>query len=595
MRTPVAPGALSWQGGAMHLSRLKLSEFRNLDCEVSFCAGFAVLTGENNAGKTNVIDAIRILLAAEAGHAEQLTPTERDFAHDAAGKPINDTFTIEAIFEAMDELQEGRMVTALAPAHGEHTARLGLSARRTSSGHVSYDYFGGDHDNTEIEQLARLAVQYTYLPPLRNAEADLRPGRRNRVQGLLAALVRDEEGRTAIEDLVTEVNKQLGNQEGVKEARKKIQDRLDEVVGPRYRQQIGLAFADPQFERIAGSLRALIGDLAPAEMAESGLGFNNLLFVATVLAGLAEEPEAALHVLLVEEPEAHLHPQLQDLLMRYLERRGEERVQVVATTHSPNLASSAGVERITVLTRQRRSAPVVARAIANFGLNDKELLHLGRFLDVTKASLLFARGVLLVEGVAEQILAPEVATSKGVSLSEHGVSVINVGGLSFAPFAALFGDDRLPYKCAIVTDGDQPSPSEEDIEGADEVLSATARKLKESESDNVKVFVSRRTLEWDLVEWGNWDLALAALGRIRPKVAERLASDLAGKTRSEQADALLEKIASVKGPFAQAIVAELRSGRELVVPPYLGDAIGWLTEPDDDGGRDGATESRTSA
>jgi putative ATP-dependent endonuclease of OLD family len=573
----------------MHLSRLKLTGFRNLDCEVSFCPGFAVLTGENNAGKTNVIDAIRILLAAEAGPAEQLTPSGSDFTHDAAGKPINDTFTIEAVFEAMDELQEGRMVTALAPAHGEHTARLGLNARLTSSGHVTYDHFGGDYDNTEIEQLARLAVQYTYLPPLRNAEADLRPGRRNRVQRLLAALVRDEEGRAAIEDLVAQVNERLGDQEGVKDARKKIQKRMDEVVGPRYRQQIGLAFTDPQFERIAGSLRALIGDLSPAEMTESGLGFNNLLFIATVLAGLAEEPDAALHVLLVEEPEAHLHPQLQDLLMRYLERRGEERVQVVATTHSPNLASSAGVERITVLTRQKRSAPVVARAIASFGLSDKELLHLGRFLDVTKASLLFARGVLLVEGVAEQILAPEVAASKGVSLSEHGVSVINVGGLSFAPFAALFAENRLPYKCAIVTDGDVPSPSDEDVEGADEVLSATARKLKESESDNVKVFISRRTLEWDLVEAGNWELVLAALGRVRPRVAEGLASTMAGNTPSEQADALLEKIASIKGPFAQAIVAELRAGRRLIVPPYLGDAIEWLAEADGDGGGDDAT------
>jgi putative ATP-dependent endonuclease of the OLD family len=329
-------------------------------------------------------------------------------------------------------------------------------------------------------------------------------------------------------------------------------------------------------------------------MTESGIGFNNLLFIATVLAGLTEEPDAALHVLLVEEPEAHLHPQLQDLLMRYLERRGEERVQVVATTHSPNLASSAGVERITVLTRQKRSAPIVARAIANFGLSDKELLHLGRFLDVTKASLLFARRVLLVEGVAEQILAPEVAISKGVSLSQHGVSVINVGGLSFAPFAALFGNDRLPYKCAIVTDGDVPSPAEEDVEGADEVLSATARKLKETESDNVKVFISRRTLEWDLIEVGNWDLALAALGRIRPKVAERLASVMAGKTSFEQADALLERIASIKGPFAQAIVAELRSGRELIVPSYLADAVEWLTETDDGGEGDDTTRPGTS-
>jgi hypothetical protein len=53
----------------------------------------------------------------------------------------------------MDEMQGGRMVNALAPEHGEHVARLGVTARLTSSGHVTYDYFGGDHNNTEIEHL----------------------------------------------------------------------------------------------------------------------------------------------------------------------------------------------------------------------------------------------------------------------------------------------------------------------------------------------------------------------------------------------------------------------------------------------------------
>lgn len=80
--------------------------------------------------------------------------------------------------------------------------------------------------------------------------------------------------------------------------------------------------------------------------------------------------------------------------------------------------------------------------------------------------MLFARGVVLVEGVAEQILAPEVAASKGRPLSEHGISVINVGGHSFVPFAALFGQDCPPYKCAIVTDGDTPVPSDEDSPGS---------------------------------------------------------------------------------------------------------------------------------
>ena len=61
-------------------------------------------------------------------------------------------------------------------------------------------------------------------------------------------------------------------------------------------------------------------------MAEGGLGFNNLLYMAVLLAALADRPdEESLRILLVEEPEAHLHPQLQDLLMRFLEERGRER------------------------------------------------------------------------------------------------------------------------------------------------------------------------------------------------------------------------------------------------------------------------------
>ena len=54
----------------MYLARLKLAGFRPLNCDVSFCPGFAILAGENNAGKSNVIDAIRLLLHAEAGPRE---------------------------------------------------------------------------------------------------------------------------------------------------------------------------------------------------------------------------------------------------------------------------------------------------------------------------------------------------------------------------------------------------------------------------------------------------------------------------------------------------------------------------------------------
>jgi putative ATP-dependent endonuclease of OLD family len=233
---------------------------------------------------------------------------------------------------------------------------------------------------------------------------------------------------------------------------------------------------------------------------------------------------------------------------------------------------------MTVLARSQPGRPTVARALARFGLSEREVLHLGRFLDVTKASLLFARGVLLVEGVAEQILAPELARACGFSLSDRGVTVINVGGLSFAPFTALFGPDKLPYRCSIVTDADPPSDGDE--ERADDLLSPAAKKLKALANENVDVFLSSKTFEWDLVRAGNWGVMIDALARLKPKTAEKLGQEHGGAPVEQRADQLLKTISHIKGPFAQALLEELiDSGKALMVPGYLEKAIRFAAGP----------------
>lgn len=554
-----------------------------------------MLVGENNIGKSNLIDALRLVLAAQNGPREQLWVRPEDFAHDGKGDPVTDQFTIGVVFGGLTPEQRGRLVTCLAPSISDDAARIVLRASTRESGPPSTEWLGGDHDNPDIELFARQAARYTYLPPLRDAQADLRPGRSNRLVKLLESIARDPADREAVESVVVEANKQIREIGAVRRAQESVQERLNQMTGAGYGQKTDLAFSEPRFDRIAAALRALIGTELPLEMFESGLGFTNLLYMAVLLAGLAEEPDADLHALLIEEPEAHLHPQLQDLLMRYLEGAAGTSIQVIATTHSPNFASSAGVERVTALAHAEGTNAPVSRSPADFGLTEDELHYLFRFLDVTKAALLFARRVALVEGTAEQLLLPALAEQLGRPLADAGVAVINVGGVAFGPFVKLFGPDKLPSRCAVISDGDPPATADDEAGRAEEdpALSGTAQRLLEQQNENVRVFLSKRTLEWDLAEAGNWELALAALRRVRPRVSARLEADHRETAASARADALLTAVKDHKGRFAQALLRELRDGRELEIPDYLRYAIEWLTEDAADENASGVGEDET--
>ena len=261
------------------------------------------------------------------------------------------------------------------------------------------------------------------------------------------------------------------------------------------------------------------------------LGSDNLLFMACELLLLGQE-EVGNKLLLIEEPEAHLHAQRQLQVMRALQTQAEEEgIQIIVTTHSPNLASAIDLENLAIV-RNRRAFSLAA---GETELDSSDRRFLQRFLDVTKANLFFAYAVMIVEGDAENILLPTLARLIGRDLGERGVSIVNVGGVGLGRYARIFKrrqlDNRgeLGIRVACVTDmdvmpdlapaligkveADQPWPekgkrrwrAKSDIGDAKALVAHRAAKSAKFDGQAVKTFVAD---EWTL----EYDLALGPIG-----------------------------------------------------------------------------------
>ena len=214
------------------------------------------------------------------------------------------------------------------------------------------------------------------------------------------------------------------------------------------------------------------------------------------------------------------------------------------------------------------------------GLLGREVDDLERYMDATRAEVLFARGVILVEGPSELFVVPAVAEDMGNALDEYGITVCSVHGIDFAPYAKLLGPRGLDIPFVVLTDGDWYTRKGEELSrGLLRVVSiATAMESLESDylremyecrqwdglreaGKEIGVFVGDSTLEVDLFDcWHGPELveSLRELGlsKGRAQALENLAERKTQLTKKE-AHLLLKTIERFgKGRVASAWRAE---------------------------------------
>src|SRR5680860_1856149 len=106
--------------------------------------------------------------------------------------------------------------------------------------------------------------------------------------------------------------------------------------------------------------------------------------------------------------------------------------------HSTTLASNIPLENLILCYSQSDGAGIfpLKRDLTDLEDDDYEFLY--RFLDATKSNLFFARGVLIVEGDAENILLPVIAELLDRELYKYGVSIVNVGSKALLRYTKIF-------------------------------------------------------------------------------------------------------------------------------------------------------------
>jgi len=408
-------------------------------------ADFTPLVGYNNAGKSNILTAIKWLLRRSSLH-------EKDF-YDAS-QPLIVSGVVAGITEELLELLEEKHKSSIEP----YLDQQKLHIRRTQNAPndaASKIIFEVKQNNEDIWQpnpagidnaISALFPEAIEIGAMEDAEEDVSKWKTSTTIGKLISEVMvpiEEQHGAAIKEVLDGIKQKLsadGNE------RAPELDSFDEAANIKLQElfpglKIKLHIPAPEIKEVfkSGTIKVYEGDeTSNRDIISIGHGAQRSIQMALIL-HLADVKKkggegVSRTLLLIDEPELYLHPQAVEQVRVALKKLSIKGYQVIFATHSPLMIVSQDLCNAVLVRKvegegtyiRKRLADAVQESIDDAPAQTEMLMSLSN-----ASQILFSEEVVLIEGKAEKRLFPHIYQKvQCTTLGQDKIALIKQDGVA---------------------------------------------------------------------------------------------------------------------------------------------------------------------